>query len=120
MTHLPGTLYIVGTPIGHPDDITIRALATLGRVSIIASEDPRATQALLIHHGITATITSYGPLNRQEKVPLLLHRPSIKRPPIMSSRRMIDRSINWLRRFSRWCEEARLLSLTRSPSKCLK
>ncbi|MEQ1790702.1 MAG: 16S rRNA (cytidine(1402)-2'-O)-methyltransferase [Nitrospiraceae bacterium] len=74
VTHLPGTLYIVGTPIGHPDDITIRALATLRRVSIIASEDPRATQALLIHHGITATITSYGPLNRQEKVPLLLHR----------------------------------------------
>ncbi|MDP1946776.1 MAG: SAM-dependent methyltransferase [Nitrospirota bacterium] len=72
--HFPGTLYIVGTPIGHPDDITIRALATLRRVSIIASEDPRMTQALLTHHGITATITSYGPLNRQEKVQLLLHR----------------------------------------------
>lgn len=73
-SHFPGTLYIVGTPIGHPDDITLRALATLRRVSIIASEDPRMTQALLTHHGITATITSYGPLNRQEKVPLLLHR----------------------------------------------
>ena len=70
----PGTLYIVGTPIGHPDDITLRALATLRRVSIIASEDPRVTQALLTHHGITATITSYGPLNRHEKVQLLLHR----------------------------------------------
>ena len=73
-SHLPGTLYIVGTPIGHPDDITLRALATLRRVSIIASEDPRVTQALLIHHGITATITSYGPLNRHEKIQLLLHR----------------------------------------------
>lgn len=71
---IPGTLYIVGTPIGHPDDITLRALATLRRVSIIASEDPRVTQALLTHHGIIATITSYGPLNRQEKVELLLHR----------------------------------------------
>ena len=73
-SHFPGTLYIVGTPIGHPDDITLRALATLRRVSIIVSEDSRVTQALLTHHGITATITSYGPLNRQEKVQLLLHR----------------------------------------------
>ena len=70
----PGTLYIVGTPIGHPDDITLRALATLRRVSVIASEDPRVTQSLLAHHGITATVTSYGPLNRHEKIQLLLHR----------------------------------------------
>jgi len=70
----PGTLYIVGTPIGHPDDITLRALATLRRVSVIASEDSRATQALLTHHGIFATVTSYGPLNRHEKIQLLLHR----------------------------------------------
>lgn len=70
----PGTLYIIGTPIGHPDDITLRALATLRNVSVIASEDPRATQALLAHHGITATVTSYGPFNRHEKVLLLLHR----------------------------------------------
>ncbi len=73
-SRLSGTLYIVGTPIGHPDDITLRALALLRRVSVIASEDPRETQRLLTHHGITATVTSYGPLNRQEKVPLLLHR----------------------------------------------
>jgi 16S rRNA (cytidine1402-2'-O)-methyltransferase len=70
----PGTLYVVGTPIGHPDDITLRALATLRLVAFIASEDPRATQALLAHHGITATVTSYGPFNRQEKMLLLLHR----------------------------------------------
>ena len=70
----PGTLYVVSTPIGHPDDITLRALATLRRVTVIASEDPRVTQALLAHHGITATVTSYGPFNRHEKVLLLLHR----------------------------------------------
>jgi 16S rRNA (cytidine1402-2'-O)-methyltransferase len=69
-----GTLYVVSTPIGHPDDITLRALATLRVVTVIASEDPRATQALLAHHGITATVTSYGPFNRHEKVLLLLHR----------------------------------------------
>ncbi len=70
----PGTLYVVSTPIGHPDDITLRALATLRRVTVIASEDPRVTQALLAHHGITATVTSYGPFNCHEKVRLLLHR----------------------------------------------
>jgi 16S rRNA (cytidine1402-2'-O)-methyltransferase len=70
----PGTLYVISTPIGHPDDITLRALATLRRVAVIASEDPRVTQALLAYHGITATVTSYGPLNRHEKMLVLLHR----------------------------------------------
>ena len=69
-----GTLYVVSTPIGHPDDITLRALATLRRAAVIASENPRETQALLAHHGITAMVTSYGPLNRHEKMLLLLHR----------------------------------------------
>jgi len=65
---------VISTPIGHPDDITLRALATLRSVAIVASEDPRVTQALLAHHGITATVTSYGPRNRHEKMLLLLHR----------------------------------------------
>jgi 16S rRNA (cytidine1402-2'-O)-methyltransferase len=69
-----GTLYVVSTPIGHPDDITLRALATLRRAAIVASEDPRVTQALLAHHGINTTVTSYGPFNRHEKMLLLLHR----------------------------------------------
>ena len=74
MSRPPGTLYVISTPIGNPDDITLRALATLRRVAVIASEDPRVTQALLAHHGITATVTSYGPLNRHEKILVLLHR----------------------------------------------
>ncbi len=74
MSPSTGTLYIVSMPIGHPDDITLRALATLRQATVVASEDPRVTQALLAHHGITATITSYGPLNRDEKIQLLLHR----------------------------------------------
>lgn len=69
-----GTLYIVSTPIGHPDDITLRALATLRHAAVVASEDPRVTQALLAHHGVTATVTSYGPFNRHEKMLVLLHR----------------------------------------------
>jgi 16S rRNA (cytidine1402-2'-O)-methyltransferase len=70
----PGTLYVVSTPIGDPDDITVRAIRTLKTVSLIASEDPAATQALLAHHHITGTVTSYGPRNLDEKVALLLNR----------------------------------------------
>jgi 16S rRNA (cytidine1402-2'-O)-methyltransferase len=69
-----GTLYIVGVPIGHPDDITIRALDTLRTVSIVASENPQSTQTLLAHHDITTVVTSYGPRQLQDKISLLLHR----------------------------------------------
>jgi 16S rRNA (cytidine1402-2'-O)-methyltransferase len=68
-----GTLYIVGTAIGCPDDLSIRARTILGRVSIVAAETPAATQALLAHHEITATITSYG-RGDAEKVAVLLDR----------------------------------------------
>jgi len=68
-----GTLYIVGTPIGSFDDLSIRALTILNRVPIIAAETPLATQALLAHHGVSATITSYGPGNLDEKITVLLH-----------------------------------------------
>ncbi len=68
-----GSLYIVGTPIGSFDDLSIRALAILKNVSIIAAETPLATQALLAHHGVSSIITSYGPHNREEKIAVLLH-----------------------------------------------
>jgi 16S rRNA (cytidine1402-2'-O)-methyltransferase len=63
----------VSSPIGDPDDISIRALRILKTVSIIASENPAATQALLAHHQTTGTITSYGPRNLDDKVALLLN-----------------------------------------------
>lgn len=69
-----GTLYLVGVPIGHSDDITIRALHTLRTVSCIASENPQATQALLEHHAVAATVTSYGPQQLSEKIAILLDR----------------------------------------------
>lgn len=69
-----GTLYIVGVPIGHPDDLTIRGLATLRQVDLIAAKNPQATNALLAHHGIHTTITTYDRNNASEKVPLLLDR----------------------------------------------
>ena len=71
---LPGTLFIVGVPIGHPDDLTIRALATFRHVGLVATKNPRATQALLAHHGIHNTLTTYDRVNAAEKVPILLGR----------------------------------------------
>ncbi|MEK9140639.1 MAG: ribosomal RNA small subunit methyltransferase I [Nitrospirota bacterium] len=72
--HQSGTLYVVAVPIGHPDDVTVRAIQILGKVDLIASEDPNVTQRLLMHHGIQATVTSYGPRNLQEKAAVLLQR----------------------------------------------
>ncbi len=68
-----GTVFIVGTPIGSPDDLTIRARAVLGQVSIVVAETPLATQALLSYHGISATITGYG-RGEEEKIAVLLDR----------------------------------------------
>lgn len=69
-----GTLFLVGVPIGHPDDLTIRALATLRRVDLIAAKNPRLTQLLLAHHGIHASLTSYDRDNAADKTPVLLDR----------------------------------------------
>ncbi len=66
-----GILYIVGTPIGNPDDLSQRARDVLLRVSIIAAEHPAVTQDLLRYHGITNRITSYGPGHLAEKVSVL-------------------------------------------------
>jgi len=71
---LPGTLFVVGVPIGHPDDLTIRSLATFRKVNLVATKSPRATQALLAHHGIEAALTTYDRDNAVGKVPILLDR----------------------------------------------
>ena len=55
-----GTLFIVGTPIGSPDDLTLRARTILGQVAIVAAETPLTTRALLDYHNIAATVTGYG------------------------------------------------------------
>ena len=69
-----GTLFIVGVPIGHPDDLTIRAVSTLRQVDLIAAKNPQSTRALLLHHGIEAVLTSYDRKNAVEKAPVLLER----------------------------------------------
>jgi 16S rRNA (cytidine1402-2'-O)-methyltransferase len=62
-----GTLYIVSTPIGNREDITLRALRILKEVDLIAAEDTRHTGLLLRHFGITTLLTSYFEGNESRK-----------------------------------------------------
>jgi 16S rRNA (cytidine1402-2'-O)-methyltransferase len=68
-----GTLFIVGTPIGSLDDLTIRARTVLGEVSLVVAETPLAARALLDFHGITTAITGYG-RGDEDKIAILLDR----------------------------------------------
>ncbi len=68
----PGTLYIVATPIGNLEDITLRALRILGSVDMIAAEDTRHTRKLLTHHGISRPLSSYRDHNKTRQAPHLL------------------------------------------------
>lgn len=67
-----GRLYVVATPIGHPDDITIRALEILRKVDLIAAEDTRHSRRLLERHGIKQRLVSYHEHNELERTPQLI------------------------------------------------
>ena len=68
-----GTLYLVATPIGNLEDVTLRALRLLGEVSLIAAEDTRTIRKLLTHHGIPAPrLLSYTERNRRQRTPSIL------------------------------------------------
>ena len=71
VTAEPGTLYVVSTPIGNLEDITLRALRILGSVDIIAAEDTRHTRKLLTHHGISRPLLSYHDHNEGVQAPRL-------------------------------------------------
>lgn len=64
---MPGTLYLVATPIGNLQDITLRALETLRAVDLIACEDTRHTRNLLNHFRISNKTVSYHEHNEQER-----------------------------------------------------
>ena len=68
----PGTLYIVATPIGNLEDITLRALRILKKVDLIAAEDTRHTRKLLTHYGIATPLTSYHDHSESTKAPVLV------------------------------------------------
>jgi 16S rRNA (cytidine1402-2'-O)-methyltransferase len=71
---MPGTLYIVATPIGNLEDITLRAIRTLKEIDIIAAEDTRHTQTLLRHFSINTHLTSYHEHNERAKTGQLVAR----------------------------------------------
>ena len=66
------TLYVVATPIGNLEDVTLRALRVLGEVGLIAAEDTRITKRLLSRYDISTPLTSYHEHNRAKKLPSLL------------------------------------------------
>jgi len=68
----PGTLYVVGTPIGNLEDITLRALRILKDVHLIAAENTEHTKRLCNHYGIRARLTSYNQHNSASKGPELI------------------------------------------------
>ena len=71
---MAGSLYVVSTPIGNLDDITVRALNTLKSVGLVAAEDTRRTGLLLRHFGIATPTTSLHAHNERQKLPALLRK----------------------------------------------
>lgn len=69
-----GTLYIVATPIGNLEDITLRAIRVLKEADLIAAEDTRHTRHLLDRYRIETRLTSYHDHNKEEKAPVLVAR----------------------------------------------
>ena len=66
------TLYVVATPIGNLEDMTLRGLRVLREVSLIAAEDTRTTRKLLSHYDIHTPLTSYYDHNKDQKLPQVL------------------------------------------------
>jgi len=71
---MAGVLYIVATPIGNLEDITLRALRVLKEVDLIAAEDTRHTKGLLAHYGIPTPLTSCHEHNEKAKAHALVER----------------------------------------------
>jgi 16S rRNA (cytidine1402-2'-O)-methyltransferase len=70
----PGTLYLVATPIGNLEDITLRALRTLKECDLVAAEDTRRTGQLLRHFGIRKPMLSYFKFKEARRGEVILER----------------------------------------------
>ncbi len=69
---MPGTLFVVATPIGNLEDLTPRAARVLGEVALIAAEDTRQTRKLLNRLGLRTRMLSYNAHNARSREPALL------------------------------------------------
>jgi len=69
-----GTLYVVATPIGNLEDVTLRALRILRDADLIAAEDTRRTRKLLVAHGIDRPMTSYHDAVERARAPRIVER----------------------------------------------
>ncbi|MGE0446514.1 MAG: 16S rRNA (cytidine(1402)-2'-O)-methyltransferase [Vicinamibacterales bacterium] len=105
---MAGTLFLVSTPIGNLEDITLRALRLLREADVIAAEDTRRTRGLLAHHGIDTPMLSFHEHNTRTRLPRLMARleagekvalvtdagtPSISDPGLELVRACIDQGI---------------------------
>src|ERR687888_2761065 len=69
---MSGILYVVATPIGNLEDVTLRALRILRDVSLVAAEDTRRTGRILQHYSISTRTTSLHEHNERAKTPTLI------------------------------------------------
>ena len=67
-------LYVVATPIGNLEDVTLRALRVLGEVALVAAEDTRTAGVFLRHHGLGPRLISYTDHNKRQRIPQILER----------------------------------------------
>src|SRR5438552_16443789 len=70
----PSTLYLVATPIGNLEDITLRALRTLKECDLVAAEDTRRTGQLLKYFGISKPLLSYFQFNEAKRSEEIIER----------------------------------------------
>jgi 16S rRNA (cytidine1402-2'-O)-methyltransferase len=69
-----GRLYVVATPIGNLEDVSLRALRVLAEVPLVAAEDTRTAAVFLRRHGLNPRTVSYTDHNKNERIPYLLQR----------------------------------------------